>query len=88
MVKAVLTPAKVKMVEKVIEPGKVTLELTPEEAGMLWSILGRFVAGGPTSLVYNALCRLDITQPLAKIKDDEGRNPMFLKWEETDDAAW
>jgi hypothetical protein len=57
MVTATYTPGE----PVVVPPGKVTLELTEEEAGVLISILSACVSNGPTSPIYWAIRDIEAT---------------------------
>lgn len=55
MAKATITEEKTKTTTVVVEPAKVTLELTEDEAVVLRTLLGKFLSGGPTSSMWHAL---------------------------------
>jgi hypothetical protein len=55
------------------KPSAVILELTPDEANILYTILGEFKTGGLTTPIFNALERVQCTRQRLYVRNDGDR---------------
>lgn len=77
MAKAVKVPAKTEVVE--VEPEKITLELTVEEASYLALLTGKGISGGPLTDVFNALHSVaPAVRKAVKVSTGYAREPKTL----------